>query len=134
MNHSDHNRNFRQAGLCADGLPFGKVGMGPDWLVVVQRQSPLLKLYPIQIFRRYPMLFHRNTIINRANKLAEIAADTFFFFYCIGIIRFAIFKIDGLMRCIFTGNITKPAMNTFILVDLGDMMIIDIKIFPMRNA
>ena len=69
-------------GLRVGGLPFGKVGMG-FWmgrvLVVIQRQPSLLKLYPIQILRRYTVYFHGNTIINRANKLAEIAADTFLF-------------------------------------------------------
>jgi hypothetical protein len=29
-------------------------------LVIIERQSPLLKLYPIEIFRRYTMFFHGN--------------------------------------------------------------------------
>jgi hypothetical protein len=33
--------------------------------MIIQRQSPFLKLNPIQILRRHLMLFHGNTIINR---------------------------------------------------------------------
>ena len=61
--------------MCIGGLPFGKVGMG--FLVIIQRQSPLLKLNSIQILRRYTVYFHGNTILNRAKELAEIAANTF---------------------------------------------------------
>src|SRR5262245_28124580 len=102
-------------------------------LVVVKWQPPFLKLYPVQILRRQTMLFHRNAIINRANQLAEIAADTFIYFYSVSVVRFAIFKIDRLMCRILTSNITKSAMDTFILVNFGNMMIVDIKIFPMRK-
>src|SRR4030095_12640414 len=101
--------------------------------MIVKRQPPLLELNPVQVFRRYTMYFHGNAIINRANKLAEIAAYTFFIFHSIRIVRFAVLQADGLMRCIFTGDITQAAMNTFILVDLCDMMIIDIEVFPMRD-
>src|SRR5436190_24347782 len=101
--------------------------------MIIQRQPPFLKLDPVQILRSNTMLFHSNTIINRAKEFAEIAADTFIFFYGVCVVRFAIFKSDRLMGSIFTGNITQPAMNTFILVDLCNMMIVDIKIFPMRN-
>ena len=38
------------------------------------------------------MLFHSNTIINRAKEFAEIAANTFLFFYGVRVVRFAIFK------------------------------------------
>jgi hypothetical protein len=33
--------------------------------VIIQRQSSFLKLNPIEILRRYTMLFHGNAIINR---------------------------------------------------------------------
>ena len=48
-------------------------------LMIIQRQPSFLKLNPVEIFRRYTVHFHRNTILNRAKKLAEIAADTFLF-------------------------------------------------------
>jgi hypothetical protein len=66
-------------------------------LVIVERKSPLLKFNPVQIFRRYTVYFHCYTIINGANKLAEIAADTFLFFYRVCVIRFAIVQVDGLV-------------------------------------
>jgi len=47
--------------------------------MIIQRQSSFLKLYPVQILRSNTMLFHSNTIINRAKEFAEIAANTFFF-------------------------------------------------------
>jgi hypothetical protein len=33
--------------------------------MIAKWKSPLLKLNPVQILRRHPMLFHGNTIINR---------------------------------------------------------------------
>src|ERR1035437_10219670 len=41
---------------------------------------------------------------------------------------------DGLMRCIFAGNVTKSAMNAFILVDVGNMMVVDVEVFPMGKC
>src|SRR6266498_3600492 len=113
-----------------EAFPSGRFGWA---LMIIQRQTSFLKFYPIEVLRRYTMLFHGNTIINRAKELAEIAANTFIYFYSVGVVRFAIFKINRLMCGIFTSNITKSAMNTFILVYFGDMMIIDIEIFPMRK-
>jgi hypothetical protein len=80
------------------------------------------------------MFFHGNAIINRANELAEVAADTFFLFYGVRVIRFTVFEMDGLMRCIFTGNIAKAAMDALVLVDVGDVVVVDVQIFPMRNS
>ena len=37
------------------------------------------------------------------------------------------------MGAVFTGNITKAAVNAFILVDLSDVMIIYIEVFPMGD-
>ena len=48
-------RNVQSSGLCADGLPNGKVGMGFGMgSMVVKKQAPLLKLNPIQILRPHP--------------------------------------------------------------------------------
>jgi hypothetical protein len=33
-------------------------------LMIIQRQTPFLKLNPVQILRRHTMLFHGNIIIN----------------------------------------------------------------------
>ena len=37
------------------------------------------------------------------------------------------------MGCILTGNITKPAVDAFVLVYFGNVVIVDIQVFPMRN-
>src|SRR5688572_6779121 len=101
--------------------------------MIIQRQSPFLKLFPVQIFISFALYNHFNAIFHRANQLAEIATNTFLFFNCIGVVWFTISEADRLMRCIFAGYITKPAVNTFILVNMCYMVIIDIKIFPMRK-
>lgn len=91
--------SIQSSGLCVGGLPFGKVGMGLRWpvLVVIKWKSPLLELYPIEILRRHTVFFHSNTISNRANKFAEIAADTFLFFYRVSVVRVAKFQVDALV-------------------------------------
>ena len=38
--------------------------------MIIQWQAPLLKLYPVKVFWRYPVFFHSNTIIYRAYELA----------------------------------------------------------------
>src|SRR5665647_1402330 len=99
--------------------------------MVIQRQSPCLKLFPVQVFRSYSLLNHSNTISNRAYQLTKITAYTFFFFYCISIVWIALCNTDGLVRSVFAGNVTKSAMNTFILVDIGHVMIINIEVLPL---
>ena len=37
---------------------------------------------------------------------------------------------DGLVCCVFAGNVTKPAVNAFVLVDVGNVMVVDVKVFP----
>src|SRR5258705_7281006 len=102
--------------------------------MIVKRKSPPLKFFPVQVFIGFALDYHGDTLINGANNLAKIATYTFIFFNSIGVVGFAIGEADGLMRCIFAGYITKTAMNTFILVDVGYMMIIDVEVFPMRNS
>ena len=73
--------------------------------MIVQRQPSPLELFPVKVFRGYTMFNHCNAIFNRAHELAKIAAHTFFFFYCIRIVRLAIREADGLVRCILAGNV-----------------------------
>src|SRR5665647_850154 len=101
--------------------------------MIIQRQTSLLKLFPVQVFRRYSFFNHSNAISNRAYQLAKITAYTFFFFYCISIVRIATCNTNGLMRSIFAGNVTKATVNAFILVDVGNMMVINIEVFPMNK-
>ena len=79
------------------------------------------------------MFFHGNAAINRANELAQVTAHTFFFLNAVSVVRISSLDIDRLMRCVFTYDVTKATVNTFILVDVGNMVIVDIEIFPMRN-
>jgi hypothetical protein len=65
--------------------------------MIIKRKASLLKLNPVKVFRSYPMFFHGYTIIHRANKLAKVASNTFFFFDGICVIRFAISQVDRLM-------------------------------------
>ena len=103
-------------------------------LMVIQRQSSFLPFFPVNIFIALAMHFHRNAIINRANQLAKIATNTFFIDHRVRVIRFAIVKFDRLVRCVFAGYITKATVNTFILVDRSDMMIINVEVLPVRNG
>ena len=98
--------------------------------MIVEGQAFSLKFNPVKIFGGNPVFFHDYTIIYRANQLTEVTPYTFIFLNGILIIRFAIIQIDGLMRRIFAGNITKSTVDTFILVDLSDVIIINIEVFP----
>ena len=37
------------------------------------------------------------------------------------------------MRGVFAGDVTQATVNAFVLIDFGDVMVIDVQIFPMRN-
>ena len=77
------------------------------------------------------MLYHGDAIGNGTHELAKVAAYALFFFYCIGVVRLAMGDADGLVRCVLTGNVTKPAVNAFVLVDVGNMVVVDVEVFPM---
>ena len=80
------------------------------------------------------MFYHGDAIGYWAHELAEVATYAFFFFYCIGVVRVAFGEADGLVRCIFAGNVTKPAMNAFVLVDVGNVVVVDVEVFPMGEG
>lgn len=102
--------------------------------MIVQWQSSLLELFPVKVFGSYTLLYHGNAIGNRAHELAKVAAHTFLLLYCIRVVRLAIRKADGLVRCILAGNVAKAAVNAFVLIYVGDVMIVDVKVFPMRDG
>jgi hypothetical protein len=79
------------------------------------------------------VLLHGDAIIDRAHQLAEITAYTLFFLDGISIVGLAVSEVNGLVRSILAGDITKPAMNAFILVDFGDDMKIDVEVFPVSK-
>jgi hypothetical protein len=65
--------------------------------MIIQRQPKALVIFPVHIFRRYAMFYHGDAISNGAHELAKVTANTFFFFYCIRIIRIAFGDTDGLV-------------------------------------
>ena len=80
------------------------------------------------------MLYHGDAVGYGAHELAKVAAYAFFFFYCIGVVRVAFGEADGLVRCVFAGDVAKPAMNAFVLVDVGNVVVVDVEVFPMREC
>jgi len=65
--------------------------------MIIQRQPSLLELLPVEVRFTMPLFDHRNTIVHRANQLAEIAADAFGFFYRVRVIRISRGKLNGLV-------------------------------------
>ena len=101
--------------------------------MIIERQSPLLEFDPVQVLGRHPVFFHGNAIVYRANQFAQITAYAFLLFYGVGIVGLAILQVDGLVRSVFTGDITQAAMNAFVLVDFCDVVVVDVEVFPMGD-
>jgi hypothetical protein len=55
------------------------------------------KLFVLPHQHHYKSKQLKVSIINRATELAEIAANTFFCFYGVSVVRFAIVQVDGLV-------------------------------------
>ena len=79
------------------------------------------------------MHFHGDAIVDWANQLAQITTHTFFFFDGVIVIWISSFDIDGLVRSVFTSDETQATVDAFVLIDVGNVMVIDIEIFPMRD-
>ena len=101
--------------------------------MIVQWQALLLKLFPVQVSGGYPVFFHGDAIIYGAHQLAQITAYAFFFFDGVSVVWFAILQVDGLVRCVFAGDVAEAAVYAFILVDFCYVVVIDIEVFPVRN-
>ena len=65
--------------------------------VIIQRQSPLLKLLPVDVVRSFALLHHGNTAVDGADQLAEVAAYAFFLFNRVSIVRITSDYADGLV-------------------------------------
>jgi hypothetical protein len=94
--------------------------------MIIQWQPPLLKLLPVEIIRSLALLNHGDAILDRTYQLAEIASDAFIFFNSIRVIRMTGGKTDRLMRSVFAGDITQPAMDAFFRIDTSHDMIIQV--------
>lgn len=99
--------------------------------MVIEGKAALLKFLPIKVLFSFALLYHGDTPVNRTYQFAEIASHAFFFFDGIGIVRLAVPQIDGLMRSILAGDVTKATVDTLVLIDVGNNVVIDIQIFPM---
>ena len=73
--------------------------------MIVQGKAPPLEFLPVQVFLSFTVDLHGDTVLHRANQLAQIAAHTFLFLNGIRVIGFAIGQVDGLVRGILTGDI-----------------------------
>ena len=102
--------------------------------MVVQRQAPFLILLPVKVFRAFTVLVHADAVFYRANQFAEVTSYAFLIFYGIGIIGFTVREVDSLVRTVFAGDIAQPAVNAFILVNVGDNVVVNIQFFPFGNG
>src|SRR3569833_506286 len=99
--------------------------------MIIQGQTFLLVLFPVEIVCSFSLLYHRDAIVDGADELAQIASDTFLFFNCVGVIGIPLLNMYGLMGGIFAGDVAKAAVDTFTGIDMGDDMVVQVQVFPM---
>ena len=102
--------------------------------MVIQRHAHLLPIFPVDVFGGYAVLFHGDAIGDGAHELAEVAAYAFLFFNGVGVVGLAISKGDGLVRRVFAGNVAETAVDALALVDVGDVVVVDVEVFPMGEG
>ncbi len=102
--------------------------------MVIQRQPQPLIIFPIHILRRYAVLFHGDAIGDGAHELAEVAAYAFLFFDGVGVVGLAVFEGNGLVGGVFAGNVAETAVDALALVDVGDVVVVDVEVFPMGEG
>jgi hypothetical protein len=74
--------------------------------MIIQRHSLFLEILPINIIFPLAVFHHGNAILNWTNQAAKITSHTLIFLDGVSIIRLAPLEVDGLVRRIFTTNIT----------------------------
>ena len=102
--------------------------------MVIQRQPQPLIIFPVDILRRNTMLFHGDAIGDGAHELAEVAAYALFFFDGVGVVGLAILEGNGLVGGVFAGNVAETAVDALVLVDVGDVVVVDVEVFPMGEG
>ena len=102
--------------------------------MIIQRQTEPLPIFPINVFRRYAVFFHGNAIGNRAHELTEVAAYALFFFDGVGIVGLAVLEGNGLVAGVFAGNVAETAVDALVLVYFGDVVVVDVEVFPMGEG
>src|SRR2546423_9074643 len=83
---------------------------------------------------------HGNAVLNGANQRAEIAPNAGLFddldhWTTFPVSRFSSLEPpDRLMRAILARRPAQLALNAFVLIDVSQQMIVEIEIFPLRDA
>src|SRR5207248_676000 len=82
---------------------------------------------------------HRNAILHRTHQRAEITPNARFLDYfdhgsTVPVTGFSIEPPNSLMGTVLTRRPTQFALDAFILVDVSQEMIVEIEIFPLRDA
>src|SRR5206468_6398342 len=91
-----------------------------------------------RIIVRHPL--HRNAILHRANRRAEIASHTGFLDDLHHWPTFPVSRIpsleapNSLVGTVLTGGPTQLALDAFVLIDVGEQVIVEIELFPLRDA
>src|SRR5690606_2101046 len=73
---------------------------------------------------------HRDAFIYRTDIRTEITAHTILFDNLRDAMTIIRMYADGLVRSVFTCDITKLAANTFVRIDLGDDFVMQVERFP----
>ena len=102
--------------------------------MVIQRQTQPLIVFPVNILRGYAVFFHGDAIGDGAHELAKVAAYALFFFDGVGVVGLAIFEGNGLVAGVFAGNVAETAVDALVLVDVGDVVVVDVEVFPMGEG
>ena len=102
--------------------------------MVIQRQPQPLIIFPVDVLRRYAVLFHGDAIGDGAHELAEVAAYAFLFFDGVGVVGLTICEGNALVARVFAGNVAETAVDALALVDVGDVVVVDVEVFPMGEG
>ena len=80
------------------------------------------------------MFLHSDAIGDGAHELAEVAAYALLFFDGVGVVGLAVLEGNGLVRSIFAGNVAETAVDALVLVNVGDVVVVDVEVFPMGEG
>ena len=94
----------------------------------------MLKLNPVEGFGGYAVLFHGDAIGYRAHELAEVATHAGFIDDGVGVIGVAVVEFDGLVRGVFAGDVAQAAVDAFFLIYFGNVVVVDVEVFPMGDG
>src|SRR3954467_7707253 len=91
-------------------------------------------LSPVQIGFAGIDLDHGDAVRNRADMLAEVAADAFLIDHLVAPLAVHPFRRDGLVRGVLAGDVAEAALDALVLVDRGDGLVVDVEILPVGHV